>query len=345
MPMNWMKNSFRAGLMIFFLAICLSAQDQQVRKDGIERLRSQIDRVVQRIEGEFGVAAKHLESGQEVTVNGTMYFPMASVFKVPVLVELMGQIKEGQMSLDDEVSLQAPDQHLGSGMLSDLDVPGITLSIRNLINMMMIISDNSATDILVTRVGPENVNRRLQSIGIEGMMVNRTCQELILEAVGADPDEFKGMDLEEVTQKYRKHFRENPETFENARGNFSQVLKDQSTPQAMNDLLEKIFKKEILDAGSCEHVLSVMLKCQTGVRRIKGDLPRGVQVAHKTGTIGGTVNDAGIITLPDDMGHVVLTIFSKDTKDKTSEIENAIAQIARFVYDYFYFTADRMSWN
>ena len=224
-------------------------------------------------------------------------------------------------------------------MLSDLDVPGIKLSIRNLINLMMKISDNSATDLLVTKVGPENVNSRLQSFGIDGITVDRTCQELILEAIGADPGKYTGMGIDEVMQSYRKEMRENPQAFEEATANFSQVIKDQSTPQAMNVLLEKIFKKEILDDPSCEHIISVMLKCQTGTRRIKGDLPRGVTVAHKTGTIGGTVNDVGILYLPENLGHVVLTIFAKDTEDETSDIEDVIAQIARFVFDYFYFTA------
>jgi beta-lactamase class A len=328
------------GLIVFCIAThVFAAQDAYVRPEGIQRLESLILRLVQRIDGTFGVAAKHLESGQELLINGTVPFPMASVFKVPVLVEVMAQIIEGRFSLEDEISLQIPDQHLGSGMLSDLDVPGIKLSIRNLINLMMKISDNSAADLLVTKVGPENVNSRLQSFGIDGITVDRTCQELILEAVGASPEKYTGMGIDDVTRSYRQELRDNPKAYEEARTKFSQVLKDQSTPQAMNLLLEKILNKEILDDSSCEHIISVMLKCQTGERRIKGDLPWGVTVAHKTGTIGGTVNDVGILYLPENLGHIILTIFAKDTEDETSDIEDVIAQIARFVFDFFYFTA------
>ena len=337
------RHSIEKIILALFLSTvtthALAEQGEANKLDGIQRLESRILHVIQGIEGTVGVAAKHLESGQELFINGTTPFPLASVFKVPVLVEVMAQIEEGRFSLEDEISVQIPDQHLGSGMLSDLDVPGIKLSIRNLINLMMLISDNSAADLLVTKVGPENVNSRLQSFGIDGITVDRTCQELILEAIGADPEKYTGMGIDEVTQSYRKEMRENPQAFEEATANFSQVIKDQSTPQAMNVLLEKIFKKEILDDPSCEHIISVMLKCQTGTRRIKGDLPRGVTVAHKTGTIGGTVNDVGILYLPENLGHVVLTIFAKDTEDETSDIEDVIAQIARFVFDYFYFTA------
>jgi beta-lactamase class A len=337
------RHSIEKIILALFLSTvtthALAEQGEANKLDGVQRLEIQIHRVIQGIEGTVGVAAKHLESGQELLINGTTPFPLASVFKIPVLVEVMAQIEEGRFSLEDEISVQIPDQHLGSGMLSDLDVPGIKLSIRNLINLMMKISDNSATDLLVTKVGPENVNSRLQSFGIDGITVDRTCQELILEAIGADPGKYTGMGIDEVTQSYRKEMRENPQAFEEATANFSQVIKDQSTPRAMNVLLEKIFKKEILDDPSCEHIISVMLKCQTGTRRIKGDLPRGVTVAHKTGTLGGTVNDVGILYLPENLGHVVLTIFAKDTEDETSDIEDVIAQIARFVFDYFYFTA------
>ena len=83
-----------------------------------------------------------------------------------------------------------------------------------------------------------------------------------------------------------------------------------------------------------------MLECQTGKGRIKGDLPPGTKVAHKTGTIGGTVNNTGIIYLPNNLGHVAITVFTKDTTADTDEVEEIIAKIARLAYDYFYFTAE-----
>lgn len=132
----------------------------------------------------------------------------------------------------------------------------------------------------------------------------------------------------------------NPEALEQARRNFSKVMKDQSTPLAMNQLLEFIATGQILDKESCDFIIEVMLRCQTGERRLKGDLPPGVRVAHKTGTIGGTVNDAGIIFLPYDLGRVAITVFIKNAdEEKTEDVEAIIAQIARFAYDYFLFTS------
>jgi beta-lactamase class A len=307
----------------------------------IDRLKNQIEAITKDVEGEFGVAAHHIQSGESVFINGDTYFPMASVFKIPVFVEVLAQVKEGRFTLEDEVSINKTDQHLGSGYLSDLDAPGITLSIRNLINLMMMISDNSATDILLSKVGAEKVNNRLRSYGLEKITVDRSCQHLIMDAIGMDYEKHKGLPLDDVLKAFRKKRNEDPEAFEKATAQFSQVIKDQSSPKAMTRLLEMIFKKEILDEESCDYIISVMLKCQTGERRLKGDLPRFVKLAHKTGTIGGTVNNVGIIYLPDDLGHVAITVFSKDTKAGIREVEDIIAQISRFVYDYFYFTTDR----
>jgi len=332
----------RIFILIILLGLILPSfsTDQGTEKpEGIQRLKKQIEGVIRGVEGEVGVAVKHLESGEELYINGDTYFPMASVFKVPIFVEVLAQVLEGKFTLEDEVSIQKTDQHFGSGMLSDLDAPGIKLSIRNLINLMMMISDNSATDNLLTKVGAENVTNRLRSYGLENITVNRTCQHLIMDAIGMDYEKYKGLSLDEVTEAFRKDREENPEAFEQASKQFSKIIKDQSSPQAMNRLLELIFKKEILDEESCDLIISVMLKCQTGERRLKGDLPSYVKVAHKTGTIGGTVNNAGIIYLPDDLGHVAITVFTKDTKAKTRDVEDIIAQIARFVYDYFYFTS------
>ncbi|UCE39802.1 MAG: serine hydrolase [Candidatus Aminicenantes bacterium] len=340
-----MQNHFHERLWVFvFLVVLvprflLGAQSSE-SSQRIVRLKNQIEASIGRVEGEFGVAAKHIETGEEISINGDTYFPMASVFKIPVFVEVMAQIKEGRFTLEDEVSIQKTDQHLGSGYLSDLDAPGIKLSVRNLINLMMMISDNSATDILLTKVGAENVNNRLRSYGLENITVDRTCQHLIMDAIGMDYEKYKGLPLDDVIKAYRRGRQENPESFEQAAAKFSQVIKDQSSPNAMNRLLELIFNKEILDEESCDFIISVMLKCQTGERRLKGDLPRNVKIAHKTGTIGGTVNNVGIIYLPDDLGHMAITVFTKDTEEETQDIEDIIAQISRFIYDYFYFTTD-----
>jgi len=105
----------------------------------------------------------------------------------------------------------------------------------------------------------------------------------------------------------------------------------------MARLLERIWRREILSAESTELLLDIMRRCETGEGRIKGMLPPWVEVAHKTGTIGGTTNDVGIISLPADAGHVVTVVFIKESQRPIPERERAIAFIARAIYDDFLF--------
>ena len=286
----------------------------------LDRLKLQIERLIAREDGVVGVAVKHLESGQGLAVNGDVPFPMASTFKVPVLVELMYQVMEGRFSLDDEISLQPSDQHVGSGLLAKLEAPGVKLSILNMAHLMMMISDNSAADILLERVGAANINARLKAVGIDGLTVNRSCQNLIADLRALYKDAETSEEMRAAIVK------------------FSDDPRDQATPLAMNSLLEKIFKKEILDPASCDLIIEIMLKCETGGQRIPGDLPRDTKLAHKTGTIAGTYDDCGIIYLPDGAGSVAVTVFTKNFVDDTKDVEAVIAKIAKFVYDCFYFT-------
>ena len=328
-----------SGLLVFFFsAAVLPAADQdKPALSGLQRLEKQIRDVFKDKDGEVGVSLLHVETGRELAVNGETLFPMASAFKVPILVEVMFQVREGKFALDDEIRVEKTDQHLGSGMLSSLTAPGIVLSVRNLVNLMMLISDNSATDMLLAKVGAEKVNARLRSLGIEGMSVNRPCQKLIMDFLGMDYAKYGHLSLDEITAARRSEGWK-PEEHQKAVLAFSADPQDQATPRAMTALLAKIFRHEILDPASCDLVLDIMRNCQTGEGRIKGELPPGTRVAHKTGTIAGTVDDCGIIYLPDGQGHLILTVLTKNFLNETEDVEAIIARIARFAYDYFYFT-------
>ncbi len=311
------KKSLPIVLSILLAGAVFAAQDQAPAPK-LDRLKHQIERVVRNTDGVVGVAIKQVETGQGLAINGDVPFPMASTFKVPVLVELLHQVKEGRFRLEDEIEVQKSDQHLGSGLFSRLIMPGLKLSVLNTIHFMMMISDNSATDLLLAKVGAERINARLKGLGIEGISVNRSCQVLITDLMAL----MTGSGRDQTKAAYVK---------------FGQDPRDQATPAAMTALLEKVYKKEIIDPESCDWILRIMFKCETGEGRIKGELPPGTPIAHKTGTIAGTVNDVGIITLPDAQGHVVLSVMTKDFVEDTAVVEALIAKIARVVYDYFLF--------
>jgi len=323
------------------LVLCLSGSRpvDSAPAEGLDRLRGALDEVVRLAKAEIGISVKHLPSGAELALRGEERFPMASTFKLPILVELFNQVDAGRIRLDERVELGPEHLHLGSGLLNEFLVPGVALSLENLSLLMMRVSDNSATDYLLERVGVANVNRRLEKLGIRGISVNRSCQRLILDWMGIDFEKTRGLTYPEV-EKMLNDYQPAPGELEEAAARAADDPQDTATPSAMNQLLEKIFKGEAASADSCRRMVDILLKCDTGANRLRGLLPASVQVAHKTGTIGGTVNDVGIIYLPGDRGQVLITVLSKKGKS-TEESEKTIANLARYAYDYFLFTAPK----
>ncbi len=329
-----MKTLTRA--LPFFLCLLL-AKTSVAGEGGTDRLRLAVEEAIAGSSGDMGVAIKHVESGEWLVVNGYRSYPMASTYKVAILVELFNQVDEGKIRLDEMMSLDRFDLHLGSGQLKRFIVPGVSLSMENLAFLMMRISDNSATDLVLARVGIENVNQRLASLGVSELVVSRSTQRLIMDHMGFQAWDVDSLTYEELEKKLNDYQVE-PGELEMAATRFETDIQDTATPAAMNLLLEKIFLGQAASPESCRRMVDIMLKCDTGVNRIRGLLPQSVEVAHKTGTIGGTVDDVGIIYLPQGRGHVILSVLSRSCEDR-DKAENAIANIARYAYDYFLFTA------
>lgn len=302
---------------------------------------SRLEREIRNIEplsgGLLGVTAIHLETGERFSYRGGERFPMASTFKVPIAVVIFDKIDRGEVKLDQMYEIRPSDLHPGSGTLSDLFVqPGVALSVRNLLELMLLISDNSATDMLLRMAGGARaVTERMKSLGYDGIRVDRSTAELIAGWIGApltsesawSPEYFRGA-FAAVTPEQRKaaaeRFREDPS--------------DTAMPDHMSALLARIHKKELHKPASAELLLDILRRCKTGEGRIRGMLPPGLTLAHKTGTIGGTTNDVGILTLPDNLGNVALSVFVRNSTRTTEQAEKAIAHASRAVYDYFVFT-------
>jgi beta-lactamase class A len=307
----------------------------QTADHSMSALEREIERLARQSGGVVGVAAAHIESGSRVTLRGTERFPMASTYKVPIAVQLLNRVNRGEIKLEQMEYVETKDLHPGSGILSSLfNKPGVALSVRNMLELMMLISDNSATDICLRLAGGgKAVTERMRELGITGIDVNRSTARLISDWIGvkALPPEN-----EWHPQLFRDIFaRVPPEARKRAAEHFDRDKRDTSTPEAMRTILERIYAKDLLVPESAELLLDIMRRCQTGEQRLKGMLPIGTVVAHKTGTIGGTTNDVGIITLPDQGGHVAIAVFVKSSSKGVSDRERAIADIARAVHDFF----------
>jgi beta-lactamase class A len=169
------------------------------------------------------------------------------------------------------------------------------VSARTLMNRMLINSDNRATDILMHDLGgPRVLDQWLRERGVTGLRVDRNIAQLL----AAKRDLWD--------------------------------RRDSSTPQAMVELLRKIYKAELIRPQSRDYLLDVMARCKTGKNRIRALLPYGTPVEHKTGTLNGYTSDVGFISLPDGR-RIAVAMFARGGGDRP----RTIAETARAIYDGF----------
>jgi beta-lactamase class A len=169
-------------------------------------------------------------------------------------------------------------------------------SARGLMEKMIIRSDNRATDILLRDVGgPGALQQWIEDNRLSDMRVDRTIAQLLAAK----------RDLWDI--------------------------RDSSTPKAMVVLLRRIDNGQLLRPQSRAYLLDLMRRCATGKNRLKGLLPGGTQIEHKTGTLNGYISDVGIITMPDGR-RVAVAAFARGGSDRP----RTIAEAARAIYDTFW---------
>lgn len=291
---------------------------------GVDDLRGRLQRLARRLDGVIGIGVKAAWDGDEIYVEPDRPFPTASVFKIPVLIELLLQAEEGRLSLDERVAVTEALKSPGSGVLKELSSsPHVSLS--DLAMLMIIISDNTATDILVQRVGVEALNRRLAAWGFAATRVPMDCRRLLFEIAGR-PD---GPYTPEMRVEVEKMLRTRERAFTGRA--YADSDNNLTTPREMIRLLEMLVADRPLSPRVREQALFFMRKQQ--IRdRLPLHLPPDTDIAHKTGSIGGVRNDAGILFVP--RGPVLVCALTRDLKDDLAGAA-AIAEVGRIVHAAF----------
>jgi len=305
------------------------------------RLEQRLQAILAKSSGVWGISLRYVERNEFAEINAEQRFQMASVFKIPVLVELYNQVKEGKISLDERVEWRDAQLYFGSGILVNLD-SGLRPSIRDLATLMVIVSDNAATDQLCRRLGFDRINARMRQLGLEHTRVDVGTRDLILRALGLTSEQYRDLSVEQLRKldrgKLGSEIKENQKRFVDECPNCG-------TPGEMTMLLEKLLAGQAADKDSTREMLKILSNQQFN-ERLPRWLPYDVRVDHKTGTLlepVWVVNDAGIIYLPGDK-HVVISVFSRgselgftpaQTKIAISGAEDRIAEIGKLVFDYY----------
>lgn len=274
--------------------------------------------------GIVGVSAKSLTTGTEFLYNADDLFFTASTFKVPLLVGFYSQVELGNIGLNDRVEITEDSKVAGTGVIKEM-APGMKVTFRDLAKLMIIISDNTATDIIYNRVGKDYLHKLLFSLGMVKTKIPMTTRELLCNIVGLDPyDHF--VTWTTVQEKLR-----NKEFVAEAEG-FKEATSDVSSPREMANLLEMIERREIVSTTACNEMLDI-LKRQQLRELLPKKLPTlGTSVAHKTGGYHGIQCDVGVVYA--NNSSYTVAIMAKEITDM-DKMQSAIANLSQTIYHYF----------
>ena len=249
---------------------------------------------------------KSLQTGEEIAVDADRQMETMSTIKIPLMIEVFEQIKAGKFKLTDKYTFVETDSQPGTGTIQRLDY-GATMDVKDLITMMIIVSDNTATEVLYRMVGgPDAVNARMQALGL------KTTRAM------------------NVPSKWFPQLRSAPTTEQFYRdGKFPFGY---STPREMGRLLEMMERGTLVDKPSSDLMLRIM-RGQLYRTRI----PRyvtGYTIPHKTGDFLPYVgDDVGMLEAPGKT--IILTVFTGNHFGSGEVLENAIGLVAKDVADYF----------
>ncbi len=256
--------------------------------------------------GTYGIVAKNLDTGEAVDLNGDEPFNTASVIKVAIMVELYRRAHEDSLDLRERVELTDEHRVGGSGVLQEFGA-GLRPTLRDLCSMMIVVSDNVATNVLAARLGIEPVNDCMRSLGLSRTWLNR-----LIGFKPVAPGQSPELGL--------------------------------STPNEMLRLYERLARGEVVSPQASAEMVSILARQQyrdliprllpIGYDAVTGE--SDPQVAHKTGAVNGVRNDVALLTFSDGRRWII-SAFSKDLEDLTWSVENTgektIARIARAIYD------------
>ncbi len=247
----------------FFALLLAAAAPAQTLSDS---LRSKISGFA----GTVSLYAKNLDTGATVGIRETDPVRTASTIKLPILLAVFDAVARGKAQWTEPLTLSAAEKVSGSGVLGTEISDGVAIPLRDVVNLMMVLSDNTATNLVLERFTADAVNAYLDSIGIKATRSMRK--------VRGDGNQLK------------------TPSGVSAAGKLSENQKyglGVSTPRDMVTILEKVERGEIVDAEASRQIIAIMKRCRddSGIRRRVGD----VTVANKTGALDALRSDVGIV--------------------------------------------------
>jgi beta-lactamase class A len=334
----------RGHLLLLLMAVAPSAARAQ---DYFEHwpadLQTDVCNVYRTFNGEIGLYIKDLSTGVRFTHNSATPMYIASGVKLAVMVEVFRQLHTKQLSFDEEVIYTAQDVRDGAPVLSYLRI-GTPVSIRLLLEAMITQSDNAATDMIMRRIGVPNVSKALVKEGIFGFGHITTLldvRKLVYKEVDPrvaqlQPADFMAIGLAENMEarllKLSELLKEPPGKYvpadiERAFRAYYRTGYNTAPLDSVGVLLERLAKGKLINAEASKQMLEIMMKTQTGSRRVRAGLPPGTPLAHKTGTQYRRICDFGIFWMTPERPIVFAAcVKGGQTRRKAEEVIAYVTQ-------------------
>jgi D-alanyl-D-alanine carboxypeptidase len=254
-------------------------------------------------DGQVAVVVKHLGTGETFAHNADVPMATASLIKFPVMVEAYRQAGEGKVDLKAMITLKDADKVPGSGILTIQFTEGMTLSLRDAIRLMIAYSDNTATNMVVDKIGLPATTAYMESLSLKH---TRLHSKVYRRDTSIAPERSKEFGL------------------------------GSTSAGEMLDLLERLHRRELVSRDASEAMFEHMLRCEDK-STISRYLPHGTKVAQKTGAVSDVRTSAGIILSPS--GPIAICVLTSKNKDQSWTPDNAaeifIAEVAREAYNHF----------
>jgi len=280
------------------------ANGKDAKQNDLER---ELQTVIAQYMATVGIAVMDLETKEITTVNDNRHYPMQSVYKFPLAICILNMADHHILSLDSVIHVKKAslDQKTWSPLVDKYPNQDVDITIAELLNYTVSKSDNNACDILFTVAGGTMVvNKYIHHNGIENIAIVATEAEM-------------------HTSNWQVQYT-----------NWCQ-------PSAMQEIICLFFEGKLLSTASNDFLMNLMTESENSEKRIKGLLPPGTIVAHKTGTSGtnkhgitAATNDVGIITLPNGH-HLAIVVYVSDYTGGTNKGEHIIAAVAKCAWDHY----------
>jgi beta-lactamase class A len=270
--------------------------------DDTARLRLELEQLAEGHEGVTGISMRNLATGASLSIRGEQTFPSASLIKVSILVALLEEVEQGRMRLDERVSMVARDRVGGSGVLKHMGT-GTALTLEELAWLMMVLSDNTATNLILDKLDVRTVWTKMEAIGLPHSKIHsKTFRRET--SIAMDSSVLYGLGV--------------------------------TTPDEMVQLLSLLHGGRAVSPAMDSLAVRMLLANQDDAMLTRW-LPSGVRVAHKSGSVDRARTDCGIMYTP--AAPIAVCVMTRENTDTSYAIDNAaqrlIARIAQHVFHHF----------